>query len=330
MPQSQGTGNALIGSSFVDGELIFFNKATGATVFTISTTGTSSAGSTTLADDQILYFGDGSDLGMTWTTTGTDRFQVEPAAAETIWEFGVGTAASRMDVRFWGSNTTNNLYFDSSADLLYTNSIDIQLVDNDKVVFGTGVGAPGDFQIFFNATQLDIAPQTDDLLIRFGTPATPQLSPDVRFHGNAAAGADYMEIDASDSAVRMAGAMEMELSRMSWNTITAKTSDYVVTAAETGTIFHTTGALATVDFTLPTPAAGLSYRFFNAVDKGLKISGDAADKMIVFNDLDADDIRFYTGSQRIGAFVEVIGLSASKWFVVPHTARTQHTMTVTT
>lgn len=44
--------------------------------------------------------------------------------------------------------------------------------------------------------------------------------------------------------------------------ITAKTADYTVTAAETGTVFTNTGASGTVVFTLPAaPANGLTYEF---------------------------------------------------------------------
>lgn len=44
--------------------------------------------------------------------------------------------------------------------------------------------------------------------------------------------------------------------------ITAKTADYTVTAAETGTVFTNTGAAGTVVFTLPaSPANGLTYEF---------------------------------------------------------------------
>jgi hypothetical protein len=53
--------------------------------------------------------------------------------------------------------------------------------------------------------------------------------------------------------------------------ITAKTADYTVTAAETGTIFTNTGSSGTVVFTLPaSPANGLTYEFHitaaNSVD----------------------------------------------------------------
>jgi hypothetical protein len=325
----QGTGNTLIHSRFSNGSLIFYNATTGAAVFTISGTGTSIAGSSALGDDEPMVFGDSSDISMEWDTAGTDAFRVTPASADSAWEFGDGTAANRMDVKFWGSDTTNNVTVDASADTIISTGIHYQFKDNAELRFGTGAGVAADFQIGFDGTRLDIDPQTDDLLIRSGVPAATQKSPDWRFHGNAANGADYMEIDASDSAVRMAGAMELELSRASMQTVTAKTSDYTVTSAETGTIFHTTGASSTVSFTLPTPAAGLWYRFFNAVDSGMRIASASANQIITFNTLEAEDVRFYTANQLAGAYVEAFGLSASKWFLIPHTARTMNTVTIT-
>lgn len=45
-------------------------------------------------------------------------------------------------------------------------------------------------------------------------------------------------------------------------TVTAKTGNYTVLAADSGTLFTNTGAAGTVVFTLPTAAAGLHYYFY--------------------------------------------------------------------
>jgi len=328
--EGTGTQNAHIGSKWSSGSLVFYNKSTGASVFTIATTGVSSGVATSYGDDDALSFGDSSDVSLEWDTASTpDTFKMTPAAADTVFEIGDGTAANRMDFKVWAADTTNNILLDASANTFISTGVAFQLKDSANLVLGTGAGVAGDFQIGFDGTRMDIAPQTDDLLIRFGTPAATQKSPDVRFHGNAANGADYLEIDASASQIKQAGAMEYVIGRksISSTSITAKTTAYSVTATDTGTLFHTTGASATVTFTLPTPVAGLEYEFFNAVNYGMKIAAASANQIITFNDVDADNVYFYTSSEKLGAHVVVRGLSASKWAVTNLGA---NTMTVTT
>jgi len=318
----QGTGNVLIHSKWVSGNQVFYNKVTGATVFTISSTGTIAAGSTALNDDQALTFGDSSDVAIKWDTTGTDKLTVVPVANNAIIEFGNGTL--NADLRVQGAASTVN--WDASQNTLIFKNADVQLLDNDKAVFGAGAGIAGDFQLYFDGTRLILLPQTDDLVFRLGTPAATQKSVDLEIYGDAANGADKFTFDAGASALIQSGAAEIRLGRMIYATVTAKTSDYTVTAAESGTIFHTTGASATVSFILPAKAAGLFFSFVNTVDYGMKIVADAVDTLVTFNGAAADDIRFYTGGNKIGASVDVIG-TAAKWFVRPNGA---NTMTVAT
>lgn len=318
----QGTGNTLIHSRFSDGELIFYNATTGATVFTITSTGTTAAGTTALDDDQSLTFGDSADVAIKWTTTGTNRLTVVPAVNNSIIEFGNGTL--NADLRVQGASST--VKWDASQNTLIFKNADLQFLDSDKLVFGAGAGIAGDVQMFHDGSFMILDPQTDDTLLSLGQSATPQKSFDVRIYGNAAAGADYFQFDAGTSSLQQVGAAEIRLGRMKYATMTAKTSDYTVTAAETGTIFHTTGAGSSVAFTLPAKAAGLFFTFINTVDKGMKIVAEAADTLVTFNDVAADDVRFYTAGNKIGASVDVIG-TATKWFVRPNGA---NTMTVTT
>lgn len=355
---SQGTGNYKVLSDHKDGELIFYESGVAAphatyNLFTISTTevkigdtgndvdftiylGSSSqyvkfdCGNTSfqITDDTALAFGTGStangDLRFVWQTTGTDRFQIIPTANNTIWEWGDGTTA--FDLRIRGSDTTNLLYFDASADLLYTVGVDMQFRDSDKAVFGTGAGASGDVQLYFDGTSLILNTETDDIVFEIGDAAATQKSFDVRIYGNAANGADYFQFDAGLSRLIQAGAAEYGFGRMIYTAVTAKTSAYTVLPADTGTMFTTRGATSTVAFTLPIPADGAFLRFYNAVDYGMKIVAASANQIITFNDADADDVRFYTSSEKIGASVEAIS-DGTSWFIIPRGA---NTMTVTT
>jgi len=97
-------------------------------------------------------------------------------------------------------------------------------------------------------------------------------------------------------------------------TVTAKTSDYTVTAVESGTIFTTEGAGGAVNFTLPSQGAGLHFWFTNAEDQNMLITADTADTMLTFNDLAADSVGFSTSSEKIGGAAFVFS-DGTKWMV---------------
>ena len=105
--------------------------------------------------------------------------------------------------------------------------------------------------------------------------------------------------------------------------VVAKAADYTVTAADNGTLFTTEGASGAVNFTLPTLAVGLRFRFFNAVNQNMVITG-AANTIIGFNDVAATTITFSTASQKVAASAEVIANNAGDaWICIthgPHTA----------
>jgi len=82
--------------------------------------------------------------------------------------------------------------------------------------------------------------------------------------------------------------------------VVTKTDDYTVTHAESGCIFNNQGADGAVEFTLPTKKSGLFYIFSNVEDQDLTVTADAADTMVVFNDVAADSIAFSTSSEKIG------------------------------
>ena len=94
--------------------------------------------------------------------------------------------------------------------------------------------------------------------------------------------------------------------------VVAKTGDYTVTAAESGTIFTTTGATGAVTFTLPSKAAGLHYWFFNTVDQNMTVAPDAVDTMVTFNDAAADSVAVSTSSEKIGGAFHVF-CDGTKW-----------------
>ncbi len=104
--------------------------------------------------------------------------------------------------------------------------------------------------------------------------------------------------------------------QMGWRQVVAKTADYTVTASDNNTIFTNAGASGAVNFTLPTIAKGLRYRFFVEADQTLTVTSVVADTLVVFNDAAADSIAFSTSSEKIGGGIEVIAnAAATKWLV---------------
>lgn len=96
----------------------------------------------------------------------------------------------------------------------------------------------------------------------------------------------------------------------------AKTADYTVVAADSGTLFTNTGAVATVNFTLPTLANGLIFGFFVVADQTLTVTSAAGDDMVVPNDASADSVSFGSAGDKIGGMVVVRSNAAgTKWHV---------------
>jgi hypothetical protein len=165
------------------------------------------AGAITMADDELLTIGTGSDVTIEWDST---NLIVAAAADDTLIEIGDSAETQlSFDVKIYGNAASgaDYLYFDASANLLYTTDVDIQLKDDDYLVFGSGSGATGDVNIHWDTTNLIIAATADDTLIEIGDSAETQLSFDVKIYGNAASGADYIMWDASESRLKFEGAM---------------------------------------------------------------------------------------------------------------------------
>lgn len=119
------------------------------------------------------------------------------------------------------------------------------------------------------------------------------------------------------------GAKQTTIGLGSIRRISAHTTNYTVTAAESGTLFTTEGAGGGVVFTLPAAQAGLWFQFFNAENQDMTVVGDTADNVVVFNDVAADQIAFNTGNEKVGGAFEVWS-DGTKWYVaeLTHDAQT--------
>ena len=112
----------------------------------------------------------------------------------------------------------------------------------------------------------------------------------------------------------------------------AKTADYAVTAADTGTIFTNAGASGAVVFTLPTKAAGLTYEFRAVANQAITVaSASSSDDIVGWKDAACDSIALSTANKIIGAGVRVTcNADATLWYCQPFTWNDATDITVAT
>lgn len=112
----------------------------------------------------------------------------------------------------------------------------------------------------------------------------------------------------------------------------AKTADYTVTAADTGTRFTNAGASGAVVFTLPTKAAGLTYEFYAVANQAITVaSASSSDDIVGWKDAACDSIAFSTANKIIGAGVRVTcNTDATLWYCQPFTWNDGTDVTVAT
>ena len=121
-----------------------------------------------------------------------------------------------------------------------------------------------------------------------------------------------------------------QIDNIAWrmNVVTVTAATHTVLASESGTFFIT-GAGADVEFTLPTPVDGLIYWFYSAEDDELLVTAHAADKMVAFNDINADAIKYTEDGEQIGSGF-ICFTNGTMWYVAPMLASVATTLVVTT
>lgn len=156
--------------------------------------------SVSLTDDATLVFGTGSDVVIDWDGT---NLVMAAAADDSLWEIGDSAATQKsFDIKWYANEGSGAsfLYFDASANLIYTTGVDLQFLDSDILVFGTGAGAAGDIQVRWDGTDLDWLAAADDLVIKWGNGTN---SIDQWWYGNAAT--DNIIFDASANTLSFDG-----------------------------------------------------------------------------------------------------------------------------
>lgn len=126
-------------------------------VGTLSLDGTFAADNIALADAETLTFGTGNDVVVQWDGT---NLIFAAAADDSLIEIGDSAATQlSFDIKWYGNeaNGASYVFFDASANLIYTTGVDLQFKDSDFLVFGTGAGAAGDVSIAWDGTNLVMA-----------------------------------------------------------------------------------------------------------------------------------------------------------------------------
>jgi len=96
----------------------------------------------------------------------------------------------------------------------------------------------------------------------------------------------------------------------------AKTANYTITRAETGTRFTNTGATGAVQFTLPALSPNLVYGFLVIADQSVTVVSAAGTDIVWANNAGKSSLAFSTSSEKIGGALRFTSNQAgTKWYV---------------
>lgn len=137
---------------------------------TLTVTGATAYGETAWEDSVATSWGTGTDVSAEFD--GTD-FVVTAGTDQLLIEWGdASTTQKSFNQKFTGNaaNGADYLYFDCEKNLLYTTGVDVQVKDDDFLLFGSGSG--GDVRIEWDTAgtpdALLITALADDTLISVG------------------------------------------------------------------------------------------------------------------------------------------------------------------
>lgn len=186
----------------------------------------------------------------------------------------------------------------------------IGLPDSQKIAFGNDA----DITVAWDGTDMDVLQATANSAINLGVDGA---GIDLKVFGDTASA--YLLWDQSADQFILAGVAALAQFRRK---ITAKTGDYTVTAADSGTVFTTTGAAGAVTFTLPALAAGLQFTIINTVDQNLVITAPG-DNMIYNNDT-VTTLTWSTAGDKLGVGVTIY-CDGTNYLVLDHSPSTGFT-----
>lgn len=126
-------------------------------------------------------------------------------------------------------------------------------------------------------------------------------------------------LNATEGAKREGSAASLPISQLGPRTMQAKTADYTVLAAESGTGFTTVGASGTVTFALPPATAGLEYFFRVGAVQELRIDPNGTETIALPSSGAPSTGGAYITANAVGESVHIICMTAGHWTVVGFT-----------
>lgn len=108
--------------------------------------------------------------------------------------------------------------------------------------------------------------------------------------------------------------------------VSAKTANYTILNTEGDTLFTNTGATGEVNFTLPTAAAGLEYRFYTNAAQILRVTAAAGDVIRRGSQVTAAAGNVATTAS-LGNYFELVAIDATSWIMISSTENGAYTFT---
>jgi hypothetical protein len=137
---------------------------------------------------------------------------IEPQSDDLVFSFGESDATQLSWDLKWYANEASGasyLYCDASGNLVYTTGVDLQIKDDDFLVFGSGAGAAGDVQLEWDTSGtagLDLGATADNTPFVMGNGT---LNFDIQLFGSGAA--NYLKWDASALSLTASGKVDLML-----------------------------------------------------------------------------------------------------------------------
>lgn len=88
---------------------------------------------------------------------------------------------------------------------------------------------------------------------------------------------------------------------------------YTLTAADSGTLYHTADASVTVSYVLPIAETGLTYGFYVGNSKTVTITCSAVSEDVIRLTVDETDPGGSISSSTQGSYVQLVAVDASRW-----------------
>ncbi len=225
-------------------------------------------------------------------------------------------AANQM--RFWSRaliGISHELDMDSGQKLSILPSVD------DGCTFNIGDGTQDlDVKVFLGSTNEIVLLDVGESRVDVGVDDTGM---NVQLFGETA-GSSLLWLQATDSLTLDAS----KLGEYRMKAPVTKTGAYTVLESDSGTIFNTIGASASVTFTLPAvTTTGFHAWFHCSEDEDLVVASASANEMILDNTVVAESVTFGTTTEQIGQAVYVLS-NGTKWFCFMMLAQTLFGITI--